>query len=101
MPKRASVRHPDARELAEEIIRRAAKAQGVDFQSPDAQWSPYVVRLGPDLRSNERLQLLAARLQRRPVVTMPAKCHSVDEWVERYANPRATADKSSQSGSKA
>jgi hypothetical protein len=32
----------------------------------------------------ERLQLIAARLERRPIAIMPHKCNSVQDWVGRY-----------------
>jgi hypothetical protein len=33
----------------------------------------------------ERLQLLAARLEHRPIVIMPHKCKTVEEWAARYS----------------
>jgi hypothetical protein len=33
---------------------------------------------------NERLQLMAAGLERRPIVIMPHKCNIVEEWLEQY-----------------
>jgi hypothetical protein len=36
----------------------------------------------------ERLQLMAARLERRPIVIVPHKCVSVEEWVQQYAPDR-------------
>jgi hypothetical protein len=44
----------------------------------------YVLRLARPPTFQERLQLMAARLQRRPVVIMPHKCATADEWLERY-----------------
>jgi|GEM_PF-6148259 len=44
----------------------------------------YVVRLSEPPTPNERLQLLAARLERRPIVIMPHKCATMDEWMARY-----------------
>ena len=66
---------PGAHDIAAEIIRRAAAVSG---------GSDYVVRLSKPPTPNERLQLLAARLERRPIAIMPHKCSTVDEWLERY-----------------
>ena len=30
------------------------------------------------------MQLLAARLERRPIVIMPHKCKTMEEWLARY-----------------
>jgi len=69
-------RRPDARELAAEIIRRGNGAAG---------GGSYVVRLSEPPTSIEQLQLMAARLERRPIVIMPHKCATVDEWAARYS----------------
>jgi hypothetical protein len=37
--------------------------------------------------ANERLQLTAARILRRPIAIMPAKCLSVGEWIARFGLP--------------
>jgi hypothetical protein len=37
---------------------------------------------------HEQLQLLAARLERRPIVIMPHKCASVDDWIEQYGSSK-------------
>jgi len=63
-----------AHDIAAEIIRRTAAADG----------SGYVVRLSRPPTLNERMQLFAAGLERRPIVIMPHKCGSVDDWMERY-----------------
>jgi hypothetical protein len=34
--------------------------------------------------SAERQQPVAARLQRRPIVIMPYKCKTMDEWLLRF-----------------
>lgn len=68
---------PTPREIAAEIIRRAS--------GPDGS-KGYVVRLSDPPTSAERLHLLAARLERRPIVIMPHKCKTFDEWLERYGN---------------
>ena len=65
----------DARDLAAEIVRRCAAPDGSDS---------YVVRVSDPLTANERLQLAAARILRRPIAIMPAKCQSVGEWIARF-----------------
>jgi hypothetical protein len=64
-----------ARDLAAEIVRRATGADGL---------LPYVVRLSNPPTAHERLQLIAARLERRPIVVMPHKCASMQEWIAKY-----------------
>ena len=61
-------------ELAAEALRRSAH-------------DSYVIRLSPTPTASERLLLLSARLQRKPVVIMPARCSSVEEWLARYSPP--------------
>jgi hypothetical protein len=61
----------EARDVAAEIVRRAGR--------------PYVIRLSDPPTPSERLQLTAARLMRWPVAIMPAKCRTIDEWLDRYA----------------
>jgi hypothetical protein len=74
MPKKARL---NARDLANEIIRRTAAAAGNDCS--------HVVHLSDPPKACERLQLSAARILRRPMAIMPAKCLTVEEWLERYA----------------
>ena len=62
-------------DIAAEIVRRAPASS--------------VIRLSTPPTPDERLQLLAARLQRRPFVVMPHKCKTVDEWLERYGELKA------------
>jgi hypothetical protein len=57
-------------DIAAEIVRRVPASS--------------VIRLSTPPTLEERLQLLAARLERRPIVIMPHKCSTVDEWLERY-----------------
>ena len=66
---------PSPRDIAAEIIRRTA--------GPDGSKS-YVVRLSDPPTVSEQLQLMAARLERRPIVIMPHKCKTLDEWMARY-----------------
>jgi hypothetical protein len=68
----------DARDVAAEIIRRAAST------GDDPTGTAYVLRLARPPTFQERLQLMAARLQRRPIVIMAHKCATMDEWLERY-----------------
>lgn len=77
MTRRSIVGRANAQDIAAEIIRRAA---GND----DTRMTAYVLRLARPPTFQERLQLMAARLQRRPVVIMPHKCATMDEWQERY-----------------
>ena len=70
-------RRPDAHALAAEIVRRVTAANA-------ETGGGYVVRLNDPPTSTERLQLLAARLEGRPIAIMPHKCKTVDEWQERY-----------------
>jgi hypothetical protein len=65
----------DARDLAAEIVRRCTEA-GVS--------AGYVVSISDPPTAGERLQLAAARILRRPIAIMPAKCKSVAEWLERF-----------------
>ena len=68
---------PTPREIAAEIIRRAA--------GPDGSKS-YVIRLSDPPTPGERLQLIAARLERRPIVILPHKCKTMEEWLARYGH---------------
>jgi hypothetical protein len=72
-------RKPDARAIAAEVIRRANGPNG---------HRPYVIRLSEPPTPAERLQLIAARLQRTPIAIVPHKCKTADEWLERYGRLR-------------
>ena len=61
----------DPRDLVAEIVRRAGL-------------SGYVIRASDPPTSFERLQLLSARLERRPIAIMPTKCETMDEWHAHY-----------------
>jgi hypothetical protein len=67
-----------AHDLGAEIIRRAGVPAGTSN----------VVRLSQPPTVQEQMQLMAARLERRPIVIMPRKCASVEEWMARYAGDR-------------
>jgi hypothetical protein len=66
---------PSAADIAAEIIRRTATADGRP---------PYVIRLSDPPTGHERLQLAAARLQRTPIAIMPQRCATMQEWLDRY-----------------
>ena len=68
---------PTPHDIAAEIVRRVTAANA-------ETGGGYVVRLSDPPTPTERLQLLAARLERRPIVIMPHKCKTVEEWLERY-----------------
>jgi hypothetical protein len=67
-------KRPDLRDVTAEIVRRADGG--------------HVVRVSDPRTASERLQLLAAHLQRRPIVVIPVSCRTVLEWLERYAPSR-------------
>jgi hypothetical protein len=77
MARRSSGGRMNAQDIAAEIIRRAAG-------NGDNSMTAYVLRLARPPTFQERLQLMAARLQRRPIVIMAHKCATMDEWLERY-----------------
>jgi hypothetical protein len=64
-----------AHDIAAEIIRRASSEDG---------HPRYVIRLSKPPTPTERLQLMAAHLERRPIAIMPRKCSSVEEWLGRH-----------------
>ena len=75
MPSRP-LKTPSPRDIAEEIVRRVASANA-------ETGGGYVVRVSDPPTPKERLQLLAARLQRRPIAIMPHNCKTMSEWLER------------------
>ena len=72
--KRGSTRL-DRLDLAAEILRRAG-----------GTGASYVVRLSDLPTPAERLQLLAAQRERRPIAVMPIKCETIKEWLSRYGS---------------
>jgi len=72
MPGRSRKQRPSAHDIAAEIMRRANTS--------------HVVRLSRPRTLSEQLQLMAARLDRRPIVIMPHKCKTVEEWLEQYGS---------------
>ena len=84
MPSRSRKRRPEPHDIAAEIIRRVTATNS-------ESGGGYVVRLSQPPTPTERLQLIAARLERRPIVIMPHKCKTVEEWLEQYASQAAEA----------
>jgi hypothetical protein len=80
MPSRP-LKTPSPRDIAAEIVRRVSSANAVTGGG-------YVVRLSDPPTPQERLQLVAAHLERRAIVIMPHKCKTVEEWMARYGNLR-------------
>jgi hypothetical protein len=82
----SAIRPPSPHDIAQEIARRAAHRAG---DAPDARardpLGSYVIRVSTPMTQHERLQLLAARLQRRRVALVPHPCASNEEGLERYA----------------
>ena len=76
MPSRP-LKTPSPRDIAAEIVRRAAESNAETRGG-------CVVRLSDPPTAKERLQLLAAHLQRTPVAIVPHKCRSMEEWLARY-----------------
>ena len=77
MPSRSRKQRPTGHDIAAEIIRRVTAANA-------ETGGGYVVRLSDPPTPKERLQVLAAHLERRPIVIMPHKCQSIGEWLARY-----------------
>jgi hypothetical protein len=67
------------RDIAAEIVRRVASMN-------TEPGGGYVVRLSKPPTARERMQLLAAHLERRPIVIMPHKCKTMEEWAARYGD---------------
>lgn len=66
-----------AHDIATEIVRRVAAANA-------KTGGGYVVRLSRPPTPSEQPQLMAARLERRPIAIIPHKC-TREEWIRRYA----------------
>jgi hypothetical protein len=62
--------------LAGEIIRRTNAANSFS----------QVIHLHDPPEPRERLQLAAARILRQTIAIVPAKCASIEEWLQRYAS---------------
>jgi hypothetical protein len=79
MSRRSHRRTLDPQDIAAEIIRRATGSTGDGSRA-----TAHVIRLARPPSLQERLQLMAARLQRRPIVIMRHGCADMDEWLARY-----------------
>jgi hypothetical protein len=79
----------NAQDLAAEIIRRV-RAGTADSGGPGAL--PYVVHLSEPPTAQERLQLAACRLMQQPIVIVPGKCLTSEEWVKKYGD-QGSADR--------
>ena len=66
---------PNAHDLAAEIIRRTNAANSCS----------QVIHLHEPPEARELLQLAAARILRQTVAIVPAKCATIEEWLQRYA----------------
>jgi hypothetical protein len=71
---------PNARDLMGEIVRRANATNNCS----------QVIHLHDPPEARELLQLAAARILRQTVAIVPAKCWSVEEWLQRYGPSRRT-----------
>jgi hypothetical protein len=75
--------HPTAQGIAAEIIRRATGSMdGGD------RLTGCIIRLARPPSVQEQLQLMAARLQGRPIVIMRHGCANMDEWLKQYRPER-------------
>ena len=74
----------DWRAVSIELARRAAARDGTSQVYHDAS---YVVRVSDPITLLEKLQLLAARMQRTSIAIMPHPCRTADEWMRRYGKP--------------
>ena len=79
----------NAQDVAAEIIRRV-RAGTANSDSPSGL--PYVVHLSAPPTAEERLQLAACRLMRQPIVIVPGKCLTIEEWVKKYGE-QGSADR--------
>ena len=88
MPRRVASK-ANAQDVAAEIIRRV-RAGTANSDSPSGL--PYVVHISDPLTAEERLRLAACRLLRQPIVIVPGKCLTIEEWVEKYGK-QGSADR--------
>jgi hypothetical protein len=79
----------NAQDVAAEIIRRV-RAGTANSDSPSGL--PYVVHISDPPTADERLQLAACRLLRQPIVIVPGKCLTIEEWVKKYGE-QGSADR--------
>lgn len=69
---------PNAHDLAAEIIRRTNAANSCS----------QIIRLHEPPEPRELLQLAAARILRQTVAIVPAKCATIEVWLQRYPGGR-------------
>ncbi len=79
----------NAQDVAAEIIRRVRAGTA---NSGSRGGLPYVVHLSDPPTAEERLQLAACRLMRQPIVIVPGKCLTIEEWVKKYGE-QGSADR--------
>ena len=65
---------PNVHELAAEIIRRTNATNSCS----------QVIHVHEPPEPRELLQLAAARILRQSVAIVPAKCATIEEWLQRY-----------------
>ena len=73
----------NAQDIATEIIRRVMASKA---NSGGLGTLPFVVHLSKPPTAEEQLQLAACRLMQQPIVIVPGKCLTIEEWVQRYAS---------------
>jgi hypothetical protein len=78
MTSRSPKRRPDAHDIASAIVERAM----VEYAGQ--RRLPYVIRVSDPPTAQERLQLLAVRLQRSLVAIMSHRCETVEEGIARF-----------------
>jgi hypothetical protein len=71
----------NAQDVAAEIIRRVRAGTA---NSDGRGGPPYVVHTSDPPTAEERLQLAACRLLRQPIVIVPGKYLTIEEWVKKY-----------------
>jgi hypothetical protein len=79
----------NAQDVAAEIIRRVRAGTA---NSDSLGGLPYVVHISDPPTAEERLQLAACRLLRQPIVIVPGKCLTIEEWVKKYGE-QGSADR--------
>ncbi len=86
----SSIRLPSPHEIALEIARRVCAAPPQSADSGIGRGADrlggHVVRVSNPPTAREKLQLAAARLQRRPFAIVPHACRTTDEWLQQYAS---------------
>jgi len=79
----------NVQDVAAEIIRRV----GAGTANSDGRGGlRYVVHISEPPTAEERLQLAACRLLGQPIVIVPGKCLTTEEWVRKYGE-QGSADR--------